>query len=518
MVTSLARGRGSSMWIGTYKGPVHLDLETGIATRLPIDPKDPGQVPGGHTSALLLDRSGRLWIGSFGRGIQIQDGPDAGSRTRFRRLTTHDGLQQNSVDMLLMDGSGNIWATTDEGLAHIDAQTLKVRAYRTAQGVGVLDNWTGSGTVTPAGELIFGGLGGVTIVHPDRAAAVTPPPPLVVTEAHIGERALATSEVLGARRIALGAEERNLMLEFAALHYADPEHLSYRYRLLGFDQSWITTPISRRLVSYTNLPPGDFTLQLRATTSDGEWTAPLDLAIHVQPAWYQHAAVRALGAALALAVLGALVHLRTLYLRRRQRELQRLVAERTAELERRTRELRRSQEQLEQMAYFDSLTSLPNRRMFNDELRRLVAQSTRGQGDFALLLVDLDGFKQINDMRGHDVGDHLLATMAQRLAGLMRESDRVARLGGDEFAVLLAQPCSPEAIESACARLLAKLSEPLDLDGTPLQVSASIGVAVCPGEGKSPGALYKAADQALYEAKRAGRNTWRRITSEACAA
>jgi len=518
MVTSLLRGRGGSLWVGTYTGLVHLDVDSGLATRMPIDPEDRGQLPGGHTSALLLDRSGRLWVGSFGRGIQIQDGPEAGSRTRFRRLTAHDGLPQNSVDMLLMDGNGDIWATTDDGLAQIDARTLKVRAYRIAEGVGVLDNWTGSGTRTPAGELMFGGLGGLTIVHPDRSLATTAAPPLVITEAHVGERALPTAQVLEGRRIDLGADERNLMLEFAALHYADPEHLSYSYRLLDFDKAWIATPISRRLVSYTNLPPGDFTLQLRATKADGAWTAPLDVAIHVQPAWYQHGAVRALGAALALALLGGLVHLRTLYLRRRQRELQRLVAERTAELERRTRELHRSQEQLQQMAYFDSLTGLPNRRMFNDELRRLVAQSGRGQGDFALLLVDLDGFKQINDLRGHDVGDHLLAAMAQRLAALMRESDRVARLGGDEFAVLLAQPCSAEAIESACARLLAQMREPLDLAGTPLQVSASIGVAVCPHEGKAPGALYKAADQALYEAKRAGRNTWRRVRNEPCAA
>jgi diguanylate cyclase (GGDEF)-like protein len=518
LVTSLVRGKDSTMWVGTSNGLVRLDLGNGVATRMPVDATDKSKLPGGHISSLLLDRDGRLWVAAFGRGVQVEQGRDPSGHVLFRRLTARDGLPQNSVDTLLADASGTIWASTDDGLARIDPQSLRVRPYRLAQGVGILGYWTASGTVTPAGELLFGGLGGLTVVHPSRALPPVQVPPLVITEAHLGERAIPMRQIPTLQALDIGANDRSLMLEFAALDYADPEHLRYSYRLLGFDTAWIDSPISRRLVSYTNLPAGEFTLQLRATTPEGDWTAPLDVPVKVRPAWYQLDAVRVGGTLLILALLGGLVHLRTVYLRRRQTELQRLVAERTEELERRTRELRRSQEQLEQMAYFDSLTSLPNRRMFNDELRRLVAQSARGQGDFALLLVDLDGFKQINDQRGHDVGDHLLISVAERLGALMREGDRVARLGGDEFAVLLAQPCNPEAIESACTRLLENLAQPLSFGGASIQVSASIGVAVCPQQGTSPGALYKAADRALYEAKHAGRNTWRRLDVEALAA
>jgi len=508
-VTVMRGGKGSSLWIGTRSGLVRLDRATGTLTRLPVDPLDPRALPGGLISALLLDRHQRLWVGAFGRGIQVEDGADSAGRPLFRRLTTRDGLPQNSVDMLLMDGAGRIWASTDDGLAQIDPETLAARAYRAEQGVAIRGYWVGAGTVAASGEVIFGGIGGITVVHPDRGAPAAAPARLTITEARIGGRPVPAGALLSDQPLEIASRDRSLLVEFSALDFTDPEHKQYSYRLAGFDADWVSTPNSRRLASYTNLPPGDYTMQIRVAGPDGVWQPPLERAVHVQPLWYQQTGLRIAGGIVSALLLVGLVQLRTVYLRRRQRELQRLVAERTAELEHRGHELRRSQEQLEQMAYFDSLTGLPNRRMFNDELRRLIARSLRAQGDFALLLVDLDGFKQVNDIDGHDAGDALLVAVAERLKSLIRETDSVARLGGDEFAVLLPRTEEDSGIDATCARMLASLAEPLQLDGRTIQATASIGVAVCPQEGTTPDGLYKSADLALYEAKRAGRNTWR---------
>jgi diguanylate cyclase (GGDEF)-like protein len=502
-------GKGSILWVGTKSGLVRLDRSTGALTRLPVDSLNPNALPGGMISSLLLDRQGRLWVGAFGRGIQVEDGVDAQGRMRFRRLTTHDGLPQNSVDMLLMDAKGMIWASTDDGLAQIDPANLAVRAFRAEQGVGLKGHWVGAGTIAASGELIFGGIGGITVVHPERPASTGNMPHLTITEARVGGQPVPAGVLAASQALQITARDRSLFVEFSALDFADPKHQRYSYRLAGFDPDWVNTPNSRRLASYTNLPPGDYTMEVRVTGPDGQWMPPLERAVHVQPAWYQHTGLRIAGGIVALMVFVGLVQLRTVYLRQRQRELQRLVAERTAELERRGVELRRSQEQLEQMAYFDSLTGLPNRRMFNDEMRRLIARSQRGQGDFALLLVDLDGFKQVNDVDGHDAGDALLVAVAERLKLLVRETDRVARLGGDEFAVLLSHSDADGGIDATCTRMLASLGEPLPMDGRTIQATASIGVAVCPQEGTSADGLYKSADLALYEAKRAGRNTWR---------
>jgi len=508
-VTVIQAGKGPYLWIGTRSGLVRLDRSTGTLWRLPADPLDAGALPGGMISSLLLDHRGRLWVGAFGRGIQVEDGADPQGRPRFRRLSIRDGLPQNRVDMLLMDHNGNVWASTDDGLAQIDPERMTVRAYRAEQGVGIRGYWVGAGAVAAGGQLVFGGIGGITVVHPDRAAPASVAPRLAITEARVGGQSVPAGALLSAQPLQIAAHDRSLLLEFSALDFADPGHQRYSYRLSGFDPDWLITPNSRRLASYTNLPPGDYTLQIRAAGPDGQWLAPLERAVHVQPAWYQQTAVRIATAVATMLLVVGLVQLRTLYLRQRQHELERLVAERTAELERRGVELRHSQEQLEQMAYFDSLTGLPNRRMFNDELRRLIARSSRGQGDFALLLVDLDGFKQVNDGDGHDAGDALLVAVADRLRNLIRDTDSVARLGGDEFAVLLPRSDEDSGIEATCVRMIATLAQPLPLGERTIQATASIGVAVCPQEGTSPDDLYKSADLALYEAKRAGRNTWR---------
>jgi diguanylate cyclase (GGDEF)-like protein len=141
-------------------------------------------------------------------------------------------------------------------------------------------------------------------------------------------------------------------------------------------------------------------------------------------------------------------------------------------------------------------------------LRHHVALSQRDSSGFTLLLIDLDGFKKVNDNLGHDAGDALLVEMALRLKHAVRATDRVARLGGDEFAVVLPQTCELAAVEVLCRRILTSVCKPMAFKGSPMQISASIGSAHCPNQGAASDVLYKAADVALYDAKRSGRNTW----------
>jgi len=159
-----------------------------------------------------------------------------------------------------------------------------------------------------------------------------------------------------------------------------------------------------------------------------------------------------------------------------------------------------------QHANFDILTGLANRHRFEDRLTFELARATRSGRTFALMYVDLDGFKAVNDSLGHRVGDRLLTQVAVRLSGGVRATDTVARLGGDEFAIILADIESGAMIEELGTKLLRSIHRPYELGGDVANVSASIGVAFFPHDGKTPVALMHAADQAMYAAKTAGKN------------
>ena len=509
-ITALLPDADGSLWVGTRSGLVHVDPATLAAQQLAQDA--PGRIglPGGYTASILKDAQGRVWVAGYGTGIRVFE-PSAEGAKGLRRVSTAEGLPTNAVNALALDRQGDVWASTDTGIVRIAHDSLQVDAIGPADGLGVLVYWANSAGVTPDGRVLFGGNGGLTIVDPSRAIRTqTQAPALVVTELRSAD-GLPLGQPAAGTALQLEPDRRSLLVEFAGLHYAAPEAVRYQYRLDGTDRQWVGTDASHRFAAYTNLSPGDHVLSLRAAAPKGPWSEPLLIPVHVRPAW--HETVWARGA-MALAAAGALLlvmQARTVVLRRRERMLQALVAERTHQLE-------LSQRQLEQIAYFDGLSGLANRRLFNDELKRMVAASQRSGRHAALVLIDLDHFKQINDTLGHDAGDAMLVDVAQRLSSQMRETDRVARLGGDEFAILLPEVDGPQAVQRVCERVFAALAAPFTYQGVTLQPSASAGAALCPREATTPAALYKAADVALYEAKRAGRSGWRMAAQQASGA
>jgi diguanylate cyclase (GGDEF)-like protein/PAS domain S-box-containing protein len=172
-----------------------------------------------------------------------------------------------------------------------------------------------------------------------------------------------------------------------------------------------------------------------------------------------------------------------------------------------------SQRELETLARVDSLTGLPNRRQFDERLALAVARSQRPGLPVALLYLDIDRFKQINDSHGHGVGDQVLQVFAERLVGCVRAGDLAARLGGDEFVVLVEDAMLPQAAETIARKLVATMADDIAVDAIRVRATTSIGIAFCPFR-TSAEALMAAADAALYDAKKAGRNTWKLVAVE----
>ncbi len=164
---------------------------------------------------------------------------------------------------------------------------------------------------------------------------------------------------------------------------------------------------------------------------------------------------------------------------------------------------------LEPLALMDPLTGLANRRLLTDRISMALAHARRNKSAMAVVYMDIDGFKQINDKLGHSAGDILLQITAERLVGTVREEDTVARIGGDEFIIVLRHVSGSKNASTVALKMIEVLAQPYHVEGHIVSVSASAGVAIYPDHGEDANMLMKNADMALYEAKRAGKSTYR---------
>ena len=493
----LARGAGGTLWVGTRYGLNQVDpASNSVRTRIVPAPQTPGGLSAGFIDTLHTDRRGRLWVGTYGGGINILEA--GGGTPRFLPLATAQGLPDDNVNALLEDSTGQVWASTDNGIAVIDPETLAVRALRRAEGVVFRTYWTGSAARTAEGELLFGGAGGMSIVRPERLQAWNYRPPVVVSDLRVAGKSVAVGRHLGPGQrppVQVPADGNSLSVEFAAVDFSAPERNRYAYRLVGFDADWIDADAARRLAIYNNLPPGRYTLQLRGSNRDGLWTeAAAELPVQVLAAWHQTLWFRAGAVAAVLLLLAAVVRWRTRLLRARQSELERKVSERTAELHKMSVALEEKSRVLELSSVTDPLTGLYNRRFLTSHidteiaasLRRATEPITAGSAapvdtDNVFLLIDVDHFKRVNDQHGHAAGDEVLVQFGQRLRTLMRETDFLVRWGGEEFLAVARNTDRARAEELAerIRQVVAQTPFVLD-DGRTLAVTCSVGFASTP--------------------------------------
>ena len=171
--------------------------------------------------------------------------------------------------------------------------------------------------------------------------------------------------------------------------------------------------------------------------------------------------------------------------------------------------LKTHEAELAHIAHYDALTGLPNRRLLSDRMKMALSQARRNRSVVGLCMLDLDGFKEINDVHGHEVGDQLLVEISQRIVATLREDDTVARLGGDEFVLVLSNPQGTAVFDDSLAglldRVLSRIAEPMVIGEAVVHVTASIGVALYPEDDTDPDTLLRHADQAMYRAKQEGK-------------
>jgi diguanylate cyclase (GGDEF)-like protein len=526
-ITDMQRSSDGSIWIGTLQdGIFRFNPKTQELLNLAPDPKNTDSLAHRNVASMLFDSRGWLWVGLQGGGLSLLRTPSAAPPFVFEHFSKKEGLPNDLVNKVLEDRQGNIWASTDEGFVRIRPDTMQVDPFVGSDGVAITGYWSNSGGRMQSGELIFGGVGGFTVIRPELVKTYNYKPPIVVTNIQLGGKNLAASHVglsgSNAKKILIQPDANSIVVEFAALDFSAPEHNRYAYRLEGYDKTWVETDYSRRLAAYTNLPPGNYRLLLRGSNRIGDWSEEqLSLSIKVLPAWFQTWWAYTLYLFLLALLIVGVVRWRLWRLSKTNRKLEKLVQERTRELE-------LSRKMLEEQSLTDHLTGLRNRRYLNMVIGEDIAQVNRAyqqlEGseinraslniDIIFMMVDIDHFKSVNDEFGHAAGDLVLTQTTAILREAVREADTIIRWGGEEFLIVARNANYLEA-EVLAERIRTRIAEHrFDLpDGKTLHRTCSIGLTTYPFiptsvESFTWEQVVDIADQCLYAAKHGGRNAW----------
>jgi diguanylate cyclase (GGDEF)-like protein len=504
IATAVAQDLNGNMWVGTDAGLNLLDPSSGTFRHFVNDPSDSRSLSENSIYALHVDATGTLWIGTAGGALdQLVGSSRDPAQVRFENISQRDGLQSNVVYGVRSDASGAVWLSTSNGLARLDRLSRTVRTYHRAHGIQGEDFNFGAHHRSADGELFFGGAGAYNAFLPDDLQAAPVPPRIALTRVEVGNRAIALAPHDGvAGEIDLAHASGTLMFEFAALDYSASADNRYAYRLEGLEANWTDAGTSRR-ATYTNLDAGRYTFRLKAANSYGTWNEQgLTVLVTVAPAPW-----KTLWAYAAYALISAICI--GLIIRAHRARMAREAAHR---------------EQLRQLAYYDSVTGIPNRHQFLERLGVAIAAAEQTATSVAVIYIDLDQFKRINDTLGHGAGDAFLKLIAQRVQLVLNEASarseseghavafELARLGGDEFVALMTGLHEDAQAQRVAESIRDALSAPLRFQQHEFVITPSIGVSIYPRDGNEVVTLMKNADMAMYEAKAAGRNQHRMYT------
>lgn len=526
-VTDIQQAPDGRIWICTLQdGLYRYDPKNNELLNLAPDPNNKYNLAHRNVSSILFDSRGWLWVAMQGGGLDLLRTPNAKPPFAFEHFGKQQKLPNELVNKVLEDNQGNIWASTDEGFARINPKTMHIDPFVESDGVAITGYWSNSGGRTKDGELIFGGVGGLTVIRPELVKKYAYHPPVVVTNIQLGGKTIAANHAgfsgNKGKKLLVQADANSIVVEFASLDFSAPERNRYAYRLEGYDRNWVETDYTRRLAAYTNLPPGNYRLMLRGSNRNGEWSeGQLTLSIKVLPAWFQTWWAYSMYLLLLACLIFGVVRWRLWRLNKANKTLEQLVQERTRELE-------QSRKMLEEQSLTDHLTGLRNRRYLNLYIGEDIARVNRSYQalphneihraalniDIIFMMVDIDHFKSVNDEFGHAAGDHVLIQTTEILREAVREADTIIRWGGEEFLIVVRHANYLEA-EVLAERIRTRIAEHSFTlaDGKTLHRTCSIGLTTYPF---IPSAVdlftweqvVDIADQCLYAAKHGGRNAW----------
>ena len=390
-----------------------------------------------------------------------------------------------------------MWAGTDHGVEVWDGAHWS--RYEMSDGLVWNKCNQNAFAAEPDGTVWIGTSGGLSRFKPrPHSSEADVPTAVVFTKLEMGG-----ADISGESNPSFEMHTNSLLARYSALNALRNNAVIFRYRLEGSSSAWTET--AQRELRFARLAPGEYRLQIEAQNGDGQWRAqPAEFAFRILSPWYRAWWFFTLCGLLPLCGTGVFYKVRMAAAATREHNLQLLVE---------------AQKTIQNLALYDPLTELPNRRMLLDCLRKALASSARTGRLGALLFVDLDKFKPLNDSFGHKSGDLLLQETARRLTATMRAVDTIARLGGDEFVAVLEDLSElPEEAASqaktVAMKVLAETAKPYMLAGHECMMSSSVGIAIFGSQQADTEEVLQQADIAMYQAKAAGGNAVRFFAPE----
>lgn len=340
--TTILQDRSGRLWAGAEwvgGGLDLLDIQTGQFRHFRHNEKDMQSISSDNISSLHQDAAGRLWVGAVNGLNEIVTAKDGG--ISFRHYDAKGSVGSAKIVAIESDLKGKLWLSTVNGLIRFDPNSGAVDRYSVSDGLS--DSFSGASYRGDDGILYFGGIKGMTAVHPDAVQSASIAPQIAITDISVFNRSLkdgnrpAGVDLLGsvtsAKSLTISRQESVFSIEFSALHFADPAQNRYAYQLKGFDRDWVEADADHRSATYTNLDPGEYVFQVKATNDRGVWSEQAaNLTVVIPPPYWQTGWFRLLTLVLVAGTLIGAYRWRVASLTRDQLRLEALVAERLQEL------------------------------------------------------------------------------------------------------------------------------------------------------------------------------------------
>ena len=486
--------QGDRVWVATNNGLNLLKPEESDFQMFYSDDQDRSTLASDIVRDLFEDSKGRIWIGMTSGGIAYYDEEN----NNFVNFTEADGLSSNIVVGIEECIYGKIWVSTHAGISIIDLEENSIEILTPRDGIGGWEFNSGH-TRDSDNNLYFGGVHGVTVIPTNFVDVETPTPKTYIKDILIfGKSINPNKNMFNDSHLIFDHKDQYLSFDLATIFHDAPDQVKYFYKLEGFNEAWVTIG-SRNYISFSNLRPGEYVLNVRSKTLKTDYSSIEKIFFTIEKPWYLEYW------AFILYFFGLLLIFHSGYTVRQWYMLK----HKNDNLSQTNEELEESNKNLEEIATRDPLTGLYNRRYFNELMKDLVNIAKRESSELIFIMLDIDHFKAINDTFGHLAGDDYLIDVANVLKDeLRRNTDFAVRYAGDEFVLVLFDTNKEKALEIAktIQKRIKNTQVRKEYTKESYTTTVSMGMVCLNAEvDLTAKEVFKIADNALYSVKRKGK-------------